>query len=253
MTEPNPPGDGPTADGVRRRTRRAFLGLAAGGAAAGLGWWWLRAADDADGIPWPLRWTHRFNEAVGRALFSPGNLAPEFAPEAAAAEPRVNGAIGMPAATPAADWRVAVAVPDMPERALSLGELFAGLPRVESVTELKCIEGWSQVVAWSGVRFAAAAERHGWPVAAAGYVAVATPDGGYYVGLDGPSALHPQTLLCDRMNGAPLAEEHGGPLRLVIPVKYGIKNLKWLGRIAVGAERPADYWAERGYDWYAGL
>ena len=45
------------------------------------------------------------------------------------------------------------------------------------------------------------------------------------------SALHPQTLLCYEMDGRPLTPEHGAPLRLVIPVKYGIKNLKQIGTI----------------------
>ena len=42
------------------------------------------------------------------------------------------------------------------------------------------------------------------------------------------------------------------PLRLVIPVKYGIKNIKRIGTIRFTGRRPADYWAEQGYDWYAG-
>jgi DMSO/TMAO reductase YedYZ molybdopterin-dependent catalytic subunit len=66
------------------------------------------------------------------------------------------------------------------------------------------------------------------------------------------SAVHPQTLLCYEMDGRPLTPEHGAPLRLVIPVKYGIKNLKQIGTIRFTDVRPADYWAERGYDWYAG-
>jgi hypothetical protein len=74
----------------------------------------------------------------------------------------------------------------------------------------------------------------------------------YYVGLDIASALHPQTLLCYEMNGQPLTPQHGAPLRLVIPVKFGIKNLKRIGTIRFTDVRPADYWAERGYDWYAG-
>ena len=85
------------------------------------------------------------------------------------------------------------------------------------------------------------------------YVALETPDRKYYVGLDMASALHPQTLLCYEMNGAPLPDEHGAPLRLVIPIKYGIKNLKRIGRIAFTKTRPPDFWAERGYDWYAGF
>jgi DMSO/TMAO reductase YedYZ molybdopterin-dependent catalytic subunit len=85
------------------------------------------------------------------------------------------------------------------------------------------------------------------------YVHLATPDGRYYVGLDMASALHPQTLLCDTMNRRRLTREHGAPLRLYLAVKYGIKSLKRVGRIRFQDERPPDYWAERGYDWYAGL
>jgi DMSO/TMAO reductase YedYZ molybdopterin-dependent catalytic subunit len=113
------------------------------------------------------------------------------------------------------------------------------------------------VTTWGGVRLADFVAAHDlgrrrgdvwYP-----YLSLATHDGGYYVGLDTPSALHPQTLLCDRLNDEPLTASHGGPLRLVVTVKYGIKNIKWLGRMHFREDRPADYWAERGYDWYAGL
>ena len=67
-----------------------------------------------------------------------------------------------------------------------------------------------------------------------------------------PSALHPQTLLCYEMNGQPLTDGHGAPLRLVTPLKYGIKHLKRIGTIAFADARPKDYWAELGYDWDAG-
>jgi DMSO/TMAO reductase YedYZ molybdopterin-dependent catalytic subunit len=67
------------------------------------------------------------------------------------------------------------------------------------------------------------------------------------------SMLHPQTLLAYEMNGKPLSIAHGAPLRLIIPVKYGIKSLKRVGRITFARHRPPDYWAERGYDWFSGL
>ena len=51
----------------------------------------------------------------------------------------------------------------------------------------------------------------------------------------------------------PLELAHGAPLRLVIPVKYGIKNIKWVGTIRFSDERPRDFWARQGYDWYAGF
>ena len=111
-------------------------------------------------------------------------------------------------------------------------------------TELRCIEGWSTVVHWAGARLAdlAAVTGSGDPQRPAadpignaddllGYAALETPDGDYYVGLDMASALHPQTLLCYEMDGQPLTPDHGAPLRLVIPVKYGIKNLKQIGTI----------------------
>jgi DMSO/TMAO reductase YedYZ molybdopterin-dependent catalytic subunit len=55
------------------------------------------------------------------------------------------------------------------------------------------------------------------------------------------------------MNGAPLPLLHGAPLRLAIPVKYGIKNIKRIGTIRFTDVRPADFWGERGYDWYAAI
>ena len=130
-------------------------------------------------------------------------------------------------------------------------------------TELRCIEGWSEVVHWAGARLAdlasatGLATRSGRPTRASPAVCSTTrrsrrPTAATYVGLDMASALHPQTLLCYEMDGRPLTPEHGAPLRLAIPLKYGIKNLKRIGTIRFTDVRPADYWAERGYDWYAG-
>jgi DMSO/TMAO reductase YedYZ molybdopterin-dependent catalytic subunit len=55
------------------------------------------------------------------------------------------------------------------------------------------------------------------------------------------------------MNGKPLTKEHGAPLRLILPHKYGIKNIKLITHLAYTTTRPPDYWEEQGYDWYAGL
>jgi DMSO/TMAO reductase YedYZ molybdopterin-dependent catalytic subunit len=67
------------------------------------------------------------------------------------------------------------------------------------------------------------------------------------------SALHPQTMLCDTMNGQRLSRTHGAPLRLYLTLKCGFKSLKRVGLIRFTDTRPADYWADRGNDWYAGL
>ena len=84
------------------------------------------------------------------------------------------------------------------------------------------------------------------------YIGMRTPDKKYYVGIDMPSALQPQTILCYEMNGQPLPVNQGYPLRLIIPVKYGIKHLKRIGTMYFSNTKPPDFWAERGYDYYAG-
>ena len=118
-------------------------------------------------------------------------------------------------------------------------------------TELKCIEGWSVIVNWVGARFSDFAAKFA-PPENTQYVSLITPDREYFVGWDMPSIMHPQTLLAYEMNGQPLTPEHGAPLRLVTTTKYGIKQIKRIGRIEITGERPADYWAEQGYDWYSG-
>jgi hypothetical protein len=262
---------------MHRISRRSFMwgGVAALGAFTG--WRWLVTRRDDDGVVWPLRRVLEINEQVARDYFQPSRLAPTFSP-AVAKEPRVNGDEGMSEEFDPSAWKLRVeGLATLPENAsnvdtdsdppallLTLKEIRA-LPRVEMVTELKCIEGWSVMVRWAGARFADFAARYG-PTTQSGdppdvrrkpddlvnYVSMVTPDDGYYVGLDMASALHPQTLLCYEMNGQPLALEHGAPLRLVIPVKYGIKNIKRIGTIKFTNERPVDFWAEQGYDWYAG-
>ena len=140
---------------------------------------------------------------------------------------------------------------------ISLDELKA-LPKQEIVFEFKCIEGWSQVQHWAGVRFVDVMNHYKIGQKDADnlykYVGMETPDDKYYVGIDMPSAVHPQTILAYEMNGKPLIDKkHGSPLRLIIPVKYGYKSLKRIGVIKFSDTRPKDYWALFGYDYFAGL
>lgn len=132
----------------------------------------------------------------------------------------------------------------------------AKLPRHELVTQFKCIEGWSQIVHWAGVRMKDFLEVY--PPAPIGgkdpkYVYMETPDGDYYVGYDMHVMRHPQTLLVTEMMGAPLTQFHGAPLRLHAPTKYGYKQIKRIALIAYTNDKPDDYWTKLGYDWYAGL
>ncbi len=238
------------ASEVKWMTRRSYLTALAAAGAGYAGWRWLRTREMIDSAAWPLRRMFEANEALSRALFSPARLATTF-PASRIGPARMNGHIGMDDALDLAAWRLRVTGLATPEPlSLTLADLRA-LPRTEVITELRCIEGWSLVVQWVGATLRDFAAHY--PLApAARYLGAATPDAGYYVGLDRASALHPQTLLCYEMNGAPLPPAHGAPLRLAVPVAYGIKHLKRLGTLAFTTERPPDYWAEQGYDYYSG-
>jgi hypothetical protein len=130
------------------------------------------------------------------------------------------------------------------------------LPRVQLVTEFKCIEGWSQITQWAGVRLRDFMDAFP-PAAVNGrvprYVYMETPDGDYYCGYDMEAARHPQSTLVMEMSGQPLRPEHGAPLRLHMPIKYGYKQIKRIGLIAYTDVKPDDFWMKLGYDWYAGL
>ena len=207
-----------------------------------------------------------FDEKVSRAFFKPNRLAPEF-PPSRISEARVNGGIGLSDDFDPGTWQLRVGglAGRTDDLVLGLDDI-RQLPRTEMTTELKCIEGWSIVVHWAGTRFSdfrrpiftedARRQRtpdpQNRPENLVPFVALSTPDEGYYVGWDMASILHPQTLLVYEMNGAPLTPEHGAPLRLASATKYGIKQIKRIGRIEFTSERPRDYWAEEGYDWYAG-
>ena len=121
------------------------------------------------------------------------------------------------------------------------------------ITELKCIEGWSSIIHWKGPRLADVLTKYQMVDPGAPFnVGMETPDGEYYVGIDGETALHPQTLLAYEKNDHALTQEEGFPLRLATPLKYGIKNIKRVAVIRISKDRPKDYWAERSYDYYAG-
>ena len=231
---------------IARKTRRSLLtgGLAAF-AGAGL-WAWIANSPEEEGIPQVLRRGLQQNEKLSRGIFNKSRLAPEFPLDQAVKKVRINEDIGMSEDVDRATWKVNIQGVQVP-----LAEI-KKLPHAEHVTELKCVEGWSQIVHWGGARFADLAKVYP-PPPNTQYVSMETPDGEYYVGLDIESAMQPQTLLVYEMSGEPITEPHGAPLRLCIPTKYGIKNIKQIGKITYTNERPKDYWTERGYDFYAGL
>ncbi len=237
---------------MRKMSRRSFLwGALAVGATVG-GVKWIGSRRTEDGAVWPLRRGLQTNEAIWRDLFNQLKLAPTF-PPSRAQEIRVNGNIGLSDGFDPAKWKMNVEGLTGAPAQITLDQIKA-LPKMTMTTELKCIEGWATVVNWGGARLSDFVRQYASdPSQLPEYVGLTTPDGVYYVGMEKAAALHSQTLLCYEMNGEALTLEHGAPLRLVTPIKYGIKNLKRIGTLSFTNQRPEDYWAQRGYDYYAGF
>ena len=130
----------------------------------------------------------------------------------------------------------------------------------EQITRLVCVEGWSAIAWWAGLRFDDLLRAYP-PISQAKWARVESsvnldasgnPDP-YFMSLDLATARHPQTLLATHFNGQPLTVDHGAPLRLLVPVKLGLKNVKAITKISYSAEEPKDYWAEHGYSHYDGI
>jgi DMSO/TMAO reductase YedYZ molybdopterin-dependent catalytic subunit len=217
-------------------------------------WKWVHRQPQIAGIPQPVRKVLKANEKVFSSVaFSPAHLEKEYPRSQAVKHVRVNGDIGLKSAFDTASWKLKVVRAPGDTLRISLAEIQA-LPKTEIIYNFKCIEGWSQITDWAGVRFSDFAKKyHLTYETKQNYAGLITPDGEYYVGIDMASMMHPQTLLCYELNGKPLPLNQGYPLRLIIPVKYGIKHLKRIGTLFFSNERPPDYWYERGYDYYSGL
>lgn len=202
----------------------------------------------------PLRKALNATELAFRRFFSPNHRVETYPKSMAAKKVRVNSDIGMNDNTfKPENWSLTVLKEDKPLIQITIDQIKA-LPKTEIVFDFKCVEGWDQIQYWGGLSFQDFIKHFKLDeLTHNAYVGMETPDKNYYVGLDMDSAMHPQTLLAYEMNGKPIPLNHGAPLRLIIPVKYGIKNIKRIGTISFHEQRPRDYWAEEGYDYYSGL
>jgi len=117
---------------------------------------------------------------------------------------------------------------------LSLADL-RSMPAQTQITKHHCIQGWSGVAAWTGVRLADVLARC-MPLPGARYVVFQAfdehePGKPYYETIDLELALHEQTILAYEMNGAPLSIPHGAPCRLRVETQLGFKMVKFIRAI----------------------
>lgn len=222
--------------------------------AACLGGWQLLRQQPRDNRAFrPLRAVLNYNENLFYPLLGGSRLSKTYDANDVVPYVRVNGRIGFEKEIKEEAWRLEVIKINGDTLRLSLDDI-KQLPKTEIIFDFKCIEGWDQVTHWGGVRFSDFIKAFGLEAEAGKrFTGLSTPNEEYYVGIDRKSMLHPQTLLCYEMNGKPLPVANGFPLRLIIPVKYGVKHLKCIGHIYFSNERLPDYWYERGYDYFCGL
>ena len=125
-------------------------------------------------------------------------------------------------------------------------EAFRGLPRIALTRDFSCVTGWTRYdCGWEGVLFSTIAERASVrPSAVSVWIECGE---GYTTSLRLPDLMKEDVLLADRLDGKPLAEEHGGPVRLVVPHKYGWKSAKWVRRLEFRDQHDLGFWEVRGY------
>jgi len=257
---------------LRRWTRRDLLlfGMGAMAAAAGGGFLLPQTTLERWGIihgkkNWPekeslLNKALRIDDDVAEALYSKNRLVPTYTKsQITPLRNNYNGATPDPSYIP--EWRLTLdGLASGLSVSLNIRNLLASFQVHEQITRLVCVEGWSAIAAWAGLRFDDLLSAYP-PMSQAKWARLESsvnlgrwgnPDP-YFVSLDLSTARHPQTLLATHLNEKPLTVEHGAPLRLLVPVKLGLKNIKAVTRITYTKDEPADYWAKRGYSRYDGI
>ncbi|MEG0557074.1 MAG: molybdopterin-dependent oxidoreductase, partial [Comamonas sp.] len=174
----------------------------------------------------------RFNDKVQALIFSPTQLAPTYT-DAEITRPFPFNAYYSEDEVRVVDeasYRLEVTGLVADKHAWTLAELRA-MAQEDQITRHICVEGWSAIGKWGGVRFSDFL-RHIGADTTAKYVGFKCADD-YYTSIDMPTALHPQTLLTLSYDGQPLPPKYGFPMKLRMPTKLGYKNPKHIQAIFV--------------------
>ena len=201
-----------------------------------------------------LRYAERKNEVIERALLRHTHMDATLAGTRLAgnALPSYYIAHSVPVWDEAQRGKWSLEVSGMVDRPLKLTlDDLQKLPRITERVNHYCVEGWTAVEQWTGVRFSELARLAGaHPEASA--VDFQSFDDDFHESWDIESAMHPQTVVAYGLDGHMLAPAHGAPARLFSPVKLGYKNTKYLTKIVFMPSPNGGYWSDQGYEWYGG-
>ena len=152
-------------------------------------------------------------------------------------------------------WQIEITgLVDKP-RIFEIDELVRALPLEERLYRFRCVEAWAMAVPWTGFSLQALVKLVQ-PLSSARYVKFVTfmkPEQApnqsssygpwpYTEGLTMAEATNKLTMLATGIYGHPLPKQHGAPLRLVVPWKYGFKNIKSIVKIEFTAAQPRTFW-----------
>ncbi len=204
-----------------------------------------------------------------RALAGKQALAPEFPRSAISPTFRGNGSRTVDSdfyreqlSNDFADWRLEVR--GLVETPLSLSmDNIRRLPQRTQITRHDCVEGWSAIGEWTGPQLSLLLDAAG-VQEGANFIVFRCADTlsgrDYYESVDMVDAYHPQTIVAHMLNGEPLPEKNGAPLRMRVERQLGYKHPKYLTAIEAVASfediagGKGGYWEDRGdYQWYAGI
>ncbi len=208
--------------------------------------------EDDDAVDRLLTRISRMNDRAQAALFSGSRLAPEYQ-AADITDPFPFNAYYPEERAPTIDggnWRLELGGMIGERAPWTLAQLHA-LPSVSQITRHICIEGWSAVGQWGGVRLSDFLQRIGADTRAE-YVSFRCADD-YSTSIDMATALHPQTILATTFRGTTLPRAYGFPIKLRVPTKLGFKNPKYIVAMTVTNEYPGGFWEKYGYNWFSGL
>lgn len=230
-------------------SRRHFLrlGLTLGGVAMLSGC----DLDDNPDVENVLNRMSRFNDRVQGWLFNGHQMAPEYTLQDITRPFPFNAFYGeedIPQVT-GDDYQLQIIGLVRDKRSWRLPELYK-LSQHEQITRHICVEGWSAIGRWGGVRFSDFLQLIGADTKAK-YVSFRCADD-YYTSIDMATALHPQTLLALSWDGRILPPKYGYPMKLRIPTKLGYKNPKHIVSIEITNRFTGGYWENQGYNWFGG-
>jgi len=256
---------------MRNRTRREVLafGIGAVAAAAGAGFLLpqntlsrlgVRRDMSSPGREWLLNKALRIDDDVAEALYSRNRMVPTYTKvHITPIKNNYSGATPEPGYI--SGWNLTLqGLASGLSVSLDIRKLMNRFPVHEQIARFVCVEGWSAIAWWAGLKFDDLLRAYP-PISQAKWARVepsvnldasGNPDP-YFVSIDLATARDPQTLLATHHSGQPLTVEHGAPLRLLVPVKLGLKNVNAVTRITYSAEEPRDYWTSYGYSSYDGI